>query len=50
VLKNGVNEHYDSITGQPLGVAYLGMTCTIVSMMINNLSGKYKLSIAKNAI
>ena len=47
VMKNGINEHYDSISGQPLGVPYLGMTCTIVTMMLDNLSDKYKLSIAK---
>lgn len=49
-LKNGINEHYDSLSGQPLGVPYLGMTCTIVTMMLDNLSKKYKLSISKKAI
>ena len=44
-LKNGINEHYDSITGQPLGVPWLGMSCTIVSMMLDGLSKSYKLSI-----
>jgi glycogen debranching enzyme len=44
-LKNGINEHYDSITGQPLGVPWLGMSCTIVAMMLDGLSKTYKLNI-----
>jgi putative isomerase len=44
-LKNGISEHYDSITGKPLGVPYNGMTCTIVTMMLDRLSDKYKLKI-----
>ncbi len=37
-LKNGISEHYDSITGKPLGVPYLGMTCTILTLMLDKLS------------
>ena len=44
-LKNGINEHYDSMDGKPLGVPYNGMTCTIVTMMLDGLSSKYKLKV-----
>jgi len=44
-LKNGINEHYDSISGKPLGVPYNGMTCTIITMMLDGLSNNYKLRI-----
>ena len=44
-LKNGINEHYDSISGMPLGVPYNGMTCTIVTMMLDGLSNLYKLKV-----
>ncbi|MBW7991083.1 MAG: hypothetical protein FVQ84_13855 [Planctomycetes bacterium] len=42
-IKNGISEHYDSISGKTLGVEYLGMTCTIVTMMLDGLTSKYKL-------
>ena len=42
-LKNGINEHYDSLTGEPLGVPYNGMTCTVVTMMLDGLARRYKL-------
>jgi glycogen debranching enzyme len=47
-LRNGISEHYDSVTGKPLGVPYLGMTCTLVTMMLDGLSKEYKLR-AKNS-
>jgi putative isomerase len=46
-LKNGINEHYDSISGIPLGVPYNGMTCTVVTMMLDGLSKKYQLKVKK---
>jgi putative isomerase len=42
-IKNGISEHYDSISGKTLGVEYLGMTCTIVTMMLDGLTSKHKL-------
>jgi putative isomerase len=48
-LKNGINEHYDSISGMPLGVPYNGMTCTIVTMMLDGLTNRYKLKARKTA-
>jgi len=47
-LTNGINEHYDSISGIPLGVPYNGMTCTIVTMMLDGLSKQYKLKVKGN--
>jgi putative isomerase len=47
-LKNGINEHYDSISGMPLGVPYNGMTCTVVTMMLDGLSNLYKLKVKRN--
>jgi glycogen debranching enzyme len=42
-LKNGINEHYDSLTGKPLGVPYNGMTCTVVTMMLDGLARRFEL-------
>jgi putative isomerase len=47
-LKNGINEHYDSISGKPLGVPYNGMTCTIVTMMLDGLSDQYEMKLKSN--
>jgi hypothetical protein len=47
-LKNGINEHYDSISGKPLGVPYNGMTCTILTMMLDGFSDQYKMKIRSN--
>lgn len=44
-LKNGISEHYDSVSGRKLGVEYLGMTCTLVTMMLDGLSRKFQLKI-----
>jgi glycogen debranching enzyme len=49
-LKNGISEHYDSISGKPLGVPYNGMTCTIVTMMLDGLSKQYKLNVKKDQL
>ena len=42
-IKNGVNERYDSQTGKGLGVDYLGMSCTLVTLMLEGISKKYRL-------
>jgi putative isomerase len=36
-MKHGISEHYDSVTGKPLGVPHLGMSCTIATMMLDGL-------------
>jgi hypothetical protein len=44
-LKNGISEHYDSVSGKPLGVPYLGMSCTILTLMLDGLSSQYTLKV-----
>jgi glycogen debranching enzyme len=44
-LKNGISEHYDSVTGKPLGVPYIGMCCTLVTMMLDGLCDRYQLKV-----
>ena len=44
-LKNGVSEYYDSITGKSLGVPYLGMTCTVLTMMLDGLTSRHELRV-----
>ena len=46
-IKNGISERYDSISGKKLGVEYLGMTCTVVTMMLDGLTRKHKLQLRK---
>ena len=38
-LKYGVNERYNAVTGEPIGVAGLGMSCAIWSMIVENRYG-----------
>ncbi|MGB6745817.1 MAG: trehalase family glycosidase [Terracidiphilus sp.] len=42
-IKVGISERYDSLSGVPLGVGGLGMSATIVTMMIDGLTSKYQL-------
>lgn len=42
-LRNGISEHYDSLTGQPLGVRDYCMSCTLVTMMLDGLTKDYTL-------
>ncbi len=42
-LRNGISEHYHSVTGKPLGVPYIGMCCTLVTMMLDGLCSQYEL-------
>jgi hypothetical protein len=46
-LVHGINEHYDSVTGKPLGVGNLGMSCAIVTMMLDRQTSKYHLKVRK---
>jgi hypothetical protein len=38
-IRNGVNERYNGVTGQPLGVQGLGMSCSVWSMVVENYYG-----------
>jgi len=46
-LRNGISEDYDSVTGKALGVPWLGMTCTIVTLMLDGLCHKHQLRIKR---
>ena len=44
-IKNGISEHYDSISGRPLGVRDYCMCSTLVAMMLDGLTRKYQLKL-----
>ena len=44
-LKNGINECYDSIMGKPLNTPYNGMSCTILTMMLDGLMSRHILKL-----
>ncbi len=41
-LKVGINERYDSLTGKPLGLSGNGMSCTVLTMVLDGLSRQYR--------
>lgn len=44
-MTNGISERYDSLTGKKLGVEYLGMTCTTITMMLDGLCKEHRLKL-----
>ena len=46
-IKNGISEHYDSVSGKPLGIRDYCMSSTLVTMMLDGLTEKYELSVRK---
>ena len=46
-LKNGVSEHYDAVSGKSLGVTFLGMSCTIATLMLDGLSRKHSIRVRR---
>ena len=44
-IKNGISEHYDSISGKPLGVPDYCMSSTLVTMMLDGLAKRYRLKL-----
>lgn len=48
-LKNGLNEHYDSVTGQALGIPDYSKAATIVAMMLAGLSRRHRLEMLSSA-
>jgi glycogen debranching enzyme len=44
-LKVGISERYDSNSGAPLGVKGLGMSATIITMMLDGLTSRYDLNV-----
>jgi len=47
-IKNGINEHYDSVSGKGIGVQDYCMSCTLATMMLDGLTKKYKLKLRDN--
>jgi len=47
-IKNGISEHYDSVTGKALGVPDYCMSSTLVTMMLDGLTRKHRLRLAGN--
>ena len=47
-IKAGISERYDSLSGAPLGVSGLGMSSTVLTMMLDGLtSSRYALHLRK---
>ncbi len=44
-IRNGISEHYDSVSGRPLGVRDYCMSSTLVTMMLDGLTRKYTLKL-----
>jgi hypothetical protein len=46
-MTNGISERYNSVTGKALGVQFLGMTCTVLSMMLDGFTENYELKVRR---
>lgn len=46
-ITNGISEHYDSVSGKPLGIPDYCMSCTLVTMMLDGISRKHKLKLRR---
>ncbi len=46
-LKHGISEHYDSVTGEALGVPDYCMSSTILTMMLDGLTREHQLGLSK---
>lgn len=44
-LKNGISEHYDSVSGLPLGIRDYCMSCTLATMMLDKLTRTHRLTL-----
>jgi putative isomerase len=44
-LKHGLSEHYNSVTGEALGVPDYSMASTILTMMLDGITRKHKVSL-----
>lgn len=44
-INNGISEHYDSISGRPLGVRDYCMCSTLVAMLLDRLTQKHELKL-----
>jgi len=46
-IQKGISEHYNSVTGEPLGIRDYCMSSTIATMMLDGLTEEYKLKIRR---
>ncbi len=44
-IENGISEHYDSVSGKPLGVRDYCMSCTLVTMMLDGLTKNHRVEL-----
>ena len=44
-IKNGISEHYDSVSGMPLGIRDYCMSSTLVTMMLDGLTREHKVAL-----
>jgi putative isomerase len=49
-IKNGLSEHYDSMTGKALGVADYSMASTVLAMMLDGLTEKHQVRLRKTTL
>ena len=47
-IRNGISEHYDSVSGKPLGIPDYCMSSSIATMMLDGLTQKFILKLRKN--
>jgi hypothetical protein len=47
-IKQGISEHYDSVTGAPLGIRDYCMSCTLVTMMLDGLTKRHRLTLRQD--
>jgi putative isomerase len=47
-IANGISEHYDSVSGKPLGIRDYCMSCTLVTMMLDGLANTHRLKLKTN--
>jgi glycogen debranching enzyme len=45
-MKVGIYERYDSVSGKPLGVPTISMSCTLLTMVLDGLSNTYSVKVA----
>ena len=48
-IKQGISEHYDSVSGQPLGIRDYCMSCTLVTMMLDGLAKEHRLNVRRGS-
>ena len=44
-IRNGISEHYDSVSGKPLGIHDYCMSSCMATMMLDGLTKKYTLQL-----